>query len=59
MGDVNLDGNVTIQDVIVLLRAVMSGTTLSDEVRPLADVNGDGKVNVSDVVVLLRQIMNP
>ena len=57
LGDVNLNGTVNIQDVIVLLRSVMGGTTLSDEAQAVADVNGDGSVNINDVITLLRQTM--
>ena len=48
---------MNIQDVIVLLRSVMGGTTLSDEAQAVADVNGDQQVNINDVITLLRQTM--
>ena len=57
IGDVNMDGNVNIQDVIVLLRHVMGSGTLSDEALLLADVKVDGTVNVNDVIMLLRMTM--
>ena len=58
IGDVNLDGVLSIQDVIVLLRYVMGGSNLSPEGLALADFNQDGSVNIQDVVSLLRSVMS-
>ncbi len=57
LGDVNLDGLVNIQDVILLLRHVMGGSSLSEEALVVANVNSDGHINIQDVILLLRQIM--
>ena len=57
-GDVNVDEAVNISDVIMLLRYVMGGSTLTEQGMENADVNGDGSLNISDVITLLRMVMN-
>lgn len=49
-GDMNNDGEVTILDVLALLKAVAGITD-----KPAhADVNGDGDVTILDVLTLLK-----
>ncbi len=48
-GDVNGDGRINIQDVVVAVDAVGTGTY-----NTAIDVNGDGKVNIQDVVVIVN-----
>ena len=57
LGDVNLSGNVDINDVLALMRHALQITILSNEGLQLADVNGDGSVNINDAVALLRIIL--
>ena len=58
LGDVDLDGDVDINDVTLLQRyiAEFEDADLSDEALANADVNGDGKVNVKDVTEIQRFI---
>ena len=52
LGDINEDGEINIQDVILLVNLV-----LSNEYNDLADMNGDSIVNVIDVVQLVNIIL--
>lgn len=50
VGDIDLDGNVNITD-LVRLRKYLAGTeTLNEEQKNNADVNKDGNVNITDLV---------
>jgi len=56
IGDVNMDGQVNISDVITLINFMMGS-----EVNPFddqaADVNYDGNVNISDVTALISSVL--
>ena len=63
-GDVNLDGEIDIRDVVVLINAILlSGPQvpdLSDTAGvdfKIADLNGDGDVNVADVIGQVNHIL--
>jgi uncharacterized protein (DUF2141 family) len=51
-GDVNGDGKVDMQDVMVVIKAFGSipGTA---RWNAAADLNGDGRVDVSDIIIVL------
>ena len=51
--DVNNDGVVNITDVVTLVNAILSSSTMLES----NDVNGDGQVNISDVVKLVNVIL--
>jgi len=53
-GDINGDGILNIQDIILIVTMVLSGDYSS-----LADMNGDGAVNILDVVQVVFIILNP
>ena len=53
LGDINEDGEINIQDVILLVNLV-----LNNEYDDLADMNGDNIVNVIDIVQLVNIIFN-
>lgn len=55
-GDVNLDGEVNVNDVNVVIDIILGGR--NDEVtRRRADVNSDGEVTLSDVNLLMDMIL--
>ena len=56
-GDVTMDGNTDILDVITLNKALLGKELLSDVQNALADVNRDDKVDSSDSLVILKQIV--
>lgn len=54
VGDVNGDGFVNLEDVIVTLQ-IITGQT-SAEISLAADVNGDGKIGIVEAIVILRKL---
>ncbi len=57
LGDVDLDGNIDLDDVIALLRHVSKAVIISDSNSLSAgDVVEDGVLNMDDVVRLLRYV---
>lgn len=55
-GDVDLDGAVTIEDALLVLRASADLNTLNAEQQKNADVTYDGKVNSVDALRILLYI---
>jgi hypothetical protein len=53
-GDINGDGTLNIQDIILIITMVLSG-----DYSTLADINGDGTLNILDVVLVVFIIINP
>ena len=53
-GDVSLDGEVELRDIILLLQHLAGNTDLSARQLEAADVNGDGYVSVSDAVLIMQ-----
>lgn len=58
LGDVNLDGKITVADATEILKANVDLVTLTDEQKKLADFDGNGVVNVIDASELQRSIVN-
>ena len=54
LGDVDMDGDVDIQDATLLQICLAEMTALNDDQFKLADVNQDGFVNVRDVTAIQR-----
>lgn len=54
-GDVNMDGDVTTTDIIVLRRYLAGGYDVSVRV-PACDVNADGQITTSDIIYLRRYL---
>lgn len=50
-GDVNLDGQVGIGDIVAVTN-VMAGSDADEEIRKRADVNSDGDVGIGDIVAV-------
>ncbi len=56
LGDVNMDGSVTVLDALLALRSSMDVADLGDAAL-LADINGDGNISIVDALLLLRRSM--
>ncbi|MBP0973746.1 MAG: dockerin type I repeat-containing protein [Oscillospiraceae bacterium] len=56
-GDVTLDTDISIVDVIVLNRNIMTGDLLCDTAKQNADLNGDGAPDETDALNLLKYIV--
>ena len=52
-GDVNGDGEVNIADINVIIDAILTGSTSSEN----ADVNGDGEINIADINSIIDLIL--
>lgn len=60
-GDVNCDGEISIEDVTQLQKHIAEIDCLPNKVLPLADINDDGYVNIQDatyVQKVLAEIIN-
>ena len=57
-GDADGDGELTNEDVLLLMRAVMELEELNDEMLANCDMNGDGVVNFTDALIMLRMVLN-
>ncbi len=55
LGDVNLDGAVTVADVTTLIGKVLKGAAA--EYMACADLNGDSMVTVADVTALIAKVL--
>ncbi len=55
-GDVNLDGEVGLSDVIILNKVLLGSETFDVKMFDNADMNSDSKLNVFDVVLLKRHL---
>ena len=55
-GDVTGDGEVGMNDVIKVARAVAGSVVLTEEEKGSADVTGDGEVAMNDVIKLARDV---
>jgi hypothetical protein len=53
-GDVDGDGNVTIDDVTALINQLLSGNAS----MPVADCNQDGSINIGDVTALINYLLS-
>lgn len=56
IGDVNGDGNVTIDDATTVQKAIAEMITLNEEQKEAADANGDGNVTIDDVTTIQKYI---
>lgn len=55
-GDVNLDGKVSMIDVMEIQKAIAGLKTFSKEVFAAADVNNDGKLNMRDLLLVQKYV---
>lgn len=55
-GDINQDGVINVQDLILLIRHLTGESPLTGTALQAADVNGDGQVNVQDLVRLIQHL---
>ena len=53
-GDINVDGEVNVVDVIMVVNMILEDLTNQDS----ADINSDGLINVVDVILLVNIILN-
>lgn len=56
-GDVNMDGKVTVDDVVTLID-ILLGSVLANYDTGAADVNGDHRITIDDVTELIDRLLN-
>jgi hypothetical protein len=57
-GDINFDGTVNVQDIMVMINIILPpGDDNTDEALQAADLNGDGLVNILDVMIVVNIIL--
>ena len=57
LGDVNLDGDVTIADAVVLNKYLVGSATLSESAQKNADCDKDGNITSSDTLTILKYVI--
>ena len=57
-GDADGDGELTSDDVLLLMRAIMGLDDITDDMLANCDMNGDGVVNFTDVLIMLRMVLD-
>lgn len=56
-GDVNMDGELTATDYLMVRRAVLGLVELDDYQKKLADANGNGKIDANDYIMVKRAFL--
>jgi hypothetical protein len=56
-GDVNLDANVNVIDIVTLTQYILEEITLNDIQHSAADMNMDGGLDVIDIVMIVDEIL--
>jgi len=56
-GDVNLDNQINIQDLVLIVGHILGNNTLEGNAAFAADFNLDASVNIQDVVTLVSEIL--
>jgi hypothetical protein len=57
-GDVNADGTITVQDVTLVLAALINQRVLSVQESDRADMDRDGVITIRDAVLMLRSALS-
>ena len=52
-GDINLDGETNISDILLLLEYILAG-----DYHISGDMNGDGTININDIMLIIQIILN-
>jgi lysyl endopeptidase len=58
LGDVNDDGNINIQDIILLINYIMGNLIPEYPQDAAADMNEDGLINIQDIIIIISEIVN-
>ncbi len=57
-GDVNFDGFLSVQDLVMIVSHILGNSTLLGDGALAADFNQDASVNIQDVVTLVSALLN-
>jgi hypothetical protein len=56
-GDVNVDGQVSVTDVICLLKSIVDSSELTEQQFTNAEVSGDGKLTILDAILIQKLVL--
>ena len=56
-GDVNFDGYLNVNDIVLIVNFVLNTTIPSEEEALTADINQDGIINILDVIGVVSEIL--
>ena len=56
-GDVDVDGDVDIMDVIMINKSILGSASLSDQGRKNADVDRNGNIDTTDALNILKNVV--
>lgn len=56
-GDVNGDGVINVEDVILVMQSILGLAQLEEWQQEAADVDGDGVINVDDVILIMQYVL--
>ena len=57
-GDVNNDGDLNVQDVVLMLNIILNPNDYDECQLFVSDLNGDGQINVQDIILLVNDILS-
>ena len=57
LGDINADGNINVQDIVLLVSFILGSEEPDAGQQYASDINGDGILNVMDVVLIVSLII--
>ena len=55
-GDVNFDGSVNINDIVIMVNFVLGGNP-TDEQFITGDMNQDGIINIVDIILIVNEVL--
>ena len=59
MGDVNMDKNVDITDVVLTVNYILSnGTTNAKGIHKYGDMDQNGTIDITDVVTIVNKVLS-
>ena len=58
LGDLNEDGTINIQDIILIIGSILGTISLSEVQLELGDLNQDGIVDILDIVQVINLILS-
>ena len=58
VGDVNMDGNINVQDIILIVNIALGTLDPTSDQAEAADLNLDGIINILDVIALVNIILD-
>ena len=58
LGDVNMDGLINVQDIILVVNMALGLLDPTSEEFQAADVNEDGEISILDIIIIVNMILN-